>query len=428
MTLLQPSYLWGLLALAIPIAIHLWSRKKLRTIKVGSTKFIAETKSKQSNSIRLNEWWLLLLRCLIIGTLIFILAEPHTSKTESQQDITYIFEPSLLATAEGRARFTQIPKEGRRLLRSGFPEWQEEEESEDTYDLPNYWQLAQRMVEIPADSIVVFTHAFAKAVKGKRPEVQANINWIPVDIESTVTEPFLAIAKKDSVTILTANSDATGFAYAKRNLPKSSVSFNSATSVEVETVKGLQSIPVQHHEVINVSIVYDKKEDAQRMYLEAAFRAIGKYTDRDFQVAVVEDLEETGVQESDYLVFLSNLSPPDVEIPTLLYRPDALANELIEPGNTESIASLTQKLTPRIVVEEQLVIKLLEWLQLNREIESTLDTLDKRMVSVSQLETTDSYETNRIRKLIEADISGVFWIVLLIMLLGERILAKMRKQ
>ena len=42
MSFLQPSYLWALLAIAIPIAIHLWSRKKVRTIRVGSTQYITE--------------------------------------------------------------------------------------------------------------------------------------------------------------------------------------------------------------------------------------------------------------------------------------------------------------------------------------------------------------------------------------------------
>ncbi|MBV1925012.1 MAG: BatA domain-containing protein, partial [Dokdonia sp.] len=218
MTLLQPSYLWGLLALAIPIAIHLWSRKKVRTIKMGSTRFISETKSNQSNSIQLNEWWLLAIRCLIISTLVFILSEPYSSKKQEQQDVVYVFEPSLLATEDGRARFIEIPETGRRLLRSGFPEWQVDSDMMASDAVPNYWQLAKQMEQLPADSVVVFTRAFAKAVKGKRPEIASHITWIPVDVESTANELLLAIAKKDSIAVLTVQKSPTKLAFAKTKL------------------------------------------------------------------------------------------------------------------------------------------------------------------------------------------------------------------
>ena len=54
MTFLNPTYLWTLLALAVPLAIHLWSRKKVRVIKVGSTRFLESLDPKQTNSVKLN--------------------------------------------------------------------------------------------------------------------------------------------------------------------------------------------------------------------------------------------------------------------------------------------------------------------------------------------------------------------------------------
>ncbi|MFT5863871.1 MAG: hypothetical protein ACI828_002539 [Flavobacteriales bacterium] len=429
MTLLQPSYLWGLLALAIPIAIHLWSLKKVRTIKVGSTQFIAETKSKQSNSIQLNEWWLLAIRCLIISTLVFILAKPHSSKKQRQQDIVYVFEPSLLATEDGRARFIQIPEEGRRLLRSGFPDWQVDTYMNVSDEVPNYWQLAQQMVQIPADSIVVFTRAFAKAVKGKRPEVAAHINWIPVDVESTISEPLVAIAKKDSIALLTVQRSATSLAFAKIKTSNNSVSFNTTKdSIEIKTERGLRTVPVQNQKPLQVTLIYDKAENAQRVYFEAAFRAIAKYTDRDIQLNTIENSESVALEESDYLVVLGNRSVADLEIPTLIYRSDAFAKDLIVPGNTAIVSFLTKKLTPQIVVEEHLVEQMLQWLQLDREIEDQLDALDIRTVSVNQLQTTSPADTGSAKKRIVADMSDRLWILLLLLLVGERLLARIRKQ
>jgi hypothetical protein len=52
MAFLNPLYLWALLGLAIPVAIHLWSRKEGRTIKVGSIKFLKGIGSQTSQQYK----------------------------------------------------------------------------------------------------------------------------------------------------------------------------------------------------------------------------------------------------------------------------------------------------------------------------------------------------------------------------------------
>ncbi|NND11568.1 MAG: hypothetical protein HKN96_10170, partial [Flavobacteriaceae bacterium] len=96
MTFLYPSYLWALLGLIVPLAIHLWSKKEGKTIKIGSIKLLSEADSKQSRSIKLNEYWLLLLRMLSVALLVFILAEPGFIKKTPTNPLTYIVEPALL--------------------------------------------------------------------------------------------------------------------------------------------------------------------------------------------------------------------------------------------------------------------------------------------------------------------------------------------
>ena len=61
MVFLNPLFLWTLLGLSIPIAIHFWSKKKVKTIKIGSTQLLKQLNPKQTSSIRLNQWFLLLL-------------------------------------------------------------------------------------------------------------------------------------------------------------------------------------------------------------------------------------------------------------------------------------------------------------------------------------------------------------------------------
>ena len=43
MSFAHPLYLWTLLGLLVPIAIHLWSKKEAKTIKIGSVQLLSES-------------------------------------------------------------------------------------------------------------------------------------------------------------------------------------------------------------------------------------------------------------------------------------------------------------------------------------------------------------------------------------------------
>lgn len=427
MTFLQPSYLWGLLALAIPIAIHFWSRKKVPTIKVGSIQFISQTKSKQSKSIQINEWWLLLLRCLIIALLVGILAEPQTTTLAPQQDVAYVFEPSLLATAEGRARFEQIPQESRYLFTEGFPEW--EEDSPVEAGVPRYWQLARAMEQLAADSVVVFTHAFAKAVKGKRPTVNKNITWIPVDAEETVSEAVWASVKKDSVEVVAVYSDATRVSFSKTIIAENEIRRNaSQDSLEVNTENGVAQIPLYLEKKGKVVMVVDDGFETQSTFVELGIKAIASYTQRDITIEKRAPSAETAFAESDYIVWLSNAVMPETTATTLRYRQDILGHRLIESGNSLTDFVLTKELNSKVVLEEDWVGHLLHWLALDKDVLSQVQNEDKRMISSAQLQTKVAPNKKTIPNIATADFSGWLWMVLLILMMGERIIASIRKQ
>ena len=95
MVFLNPLFLWTLLGLLVPVAIHFWSKKKVKTIKIGSTQLLRELNPKQTKSIRLNQWFLLLLRMMIITLIALILAAPGIEFLKTERSITYLIEPSL---------------------------------------------------------------------------------------------------------------------------------------------------------------------------------------------------------------------------------------------------------------------------------------------------------------------------------------------
>ncbi len=125
MFFLNPSFLWALLGLAVPVAIHLWSKKEGKTIKVGSIKFLQESDSRKSSSIKLNEFWLLLLRMLLITILVFILAEPRLHYKTENSPITYLVEKSLLSSSEVKNLTDSLNNTAEvRFLETDFPEYQ----------------------------------------------------------------------------------------------------------------------------------------------------------------------------------------------------------------------------------------------------------------------------------------------------------------
>src|SRR6187549_1844600 len=74
MQFLNPTWLWGLTGLLIPLAIHLLSRKEGKVIRVGSIRHLEETSTRQFKSIKLNEFVLLILRSLLILFIVLFLA------------------------------------------------------------------------------------------------------------------------------------------------------------------------------------------------------------------------------------------------------------------------------------------------------------------------------------------------------------------
>src|SRR5690606_31873789 len=90
---LNPAWLWALLGMLVPIAIHLLSRKEGKVIPMGSTRFLSETSTSKFRSIKLNEVALLLLRCLLIALLVFFLA--GVTIRSSQREKWILIEPGL---------------------------------------------------------------------------------------------------------------------------------------------------------------------------------------------------------------------------------------------------------------------------------------------------------------------------------------------
>ena len=76
MSFLNPLYLFGLAAAAIPVVIHLFTRKRPREVPFSSLEFLTEVNKSEIRRIQLKQWLLLLLRTLAVAALAVAMSRP----------------------------------------------------------------------------------------------------------------------------------------------------------------------------------------------------------------------------------------------------------------------------------------------------------------------------------------------------------------
>ena len=83
MQFLHPSILWVLLALAVPIIIHLFHFRRFKKVYFTNVKFLKEIKEEKSARNKLRNFLVLLSRLAVMACLIFAFAQPFISKDKT---------------------------------------------------------------------------------------------------------------------------------------------------------------------------------------------------------------------------------------------------------------------------------------------------------------------------------------------------------
>jgi hypothetical protein len=432
MSFLNPLYLWALLGLAIPIAIHLWSKKEGKTIKIGSIKLLSDEDSRQSSSISINELLLLFLRLSLISLIVLILAEPQIERENSNTPITFIVEPSLLKNNEIATLIDSLTKDSDiRLLQNEFPELSDNALLESDYSVPNYWQLAHKMEALHTDSIVVFTKAFATGIKGKRPSINKNIEWIILNSGESVDEVIEATRKKDQVELLSVLSNSGNLSFKKQNITLNSalVELNiTGDSIVLNPKKNEQKLPLTTEDPLKVLLCSNPERIDEATYIEASLSAISKHLIRPIDLTKTQDLAIANMSDFSYTIWLSDASVPRSSGRILKYRPDPLALNLIIEGDTNNEFLLTKPLNAENIFDAHLTEELVSWLNLHPDLSKNIKHFDKRIVDKSELRplyNRSETDSNYIETL---SISKWLWIILALLLVVERIVASYRKQ
>ena len=371
-----------------------------------------EGESRNSRSFRLNEIWLLILRMLAISILVLILAELRFEKNNSHAKIAYYFEENLLQNERILAMADSLSEESKVLLfKDGFPEFEKDLLTAQN-KIPDYWQLARSLEKERFDSVVVFSAGYANGLRGKKPGISKNINWIQIDQNDSIREPLAYRNTKDAIQIIYGVGNSQRLFYEKQMLSQNG--------------ENLDSIPEIWTEPYRIQIFAEDSLKSQLKYFHSAVNAIRNYTRRAIEFDTIAGNELKS--DADLLIWISNSESPEFNNKILALHENEYAEDLIIPGSTENEYFITQTISAKNIQNYKFTEDLLNLIIPSEEIMEFSKHIDKRKVSEALLETKFIDDGKRKTQIRYFDISGYLWMLLFALLAGERILAKIRRQ
>ncbi|MFT6371048.1 MAG: hypothetical protein ACJAWH_002133 [Maribacter sp.] len=422
MTFFQPTYLWGLFAVALPLIIHLLNKGDVKTIKVGSIRYLKEQETKQTRQLKLNELLLLFLRMLLLALLVFALAETKLNLQNKNVILTYVIEPSLLKEGQMNLFLEDAPDATLRLLVKGFPEL-------DLEKLPDIktdnWQMAQELQQLNSDSIVVFSKAMLSSMKGIRPTISNKVHWIVMDDIVTTDSLLGASAANEGVLLHAVKGDDTYTDIQNEFIPKDQIIYEFGDSISLEYNGVVNKLPLWPSDTVQVGLYYDIDFLKDKYFFSAAFEALTKYTQQPLLVTEVQDV---GEDEFDVIVWLKTSPTPDFEGTLIRFLPDSLANDLIAETSQNNRFDLTERLSIENVLNGRLTERLLQIVGFRPQLKEAVTNLDKRTISEEEFipAVVDMEASNKTQK--RSSLNLWFWVVALFVLVAERITAKLRRQ
>jgi len=107
MNFLFPAFLWGLLAVLIPLAIHLFNFRRTKRVYFTNVSFLREIETEKSSFRKLKHWLILASRMLVLACLAIAFAQPYLRDEEAsayQNTMSFYLDNSLSMQNEANSK------------------------------------------------------------------------------------------------------------------------------------------------------------------------------------------------------------------------------------------------------------------------------------------------------------------------------------
>ncbi len=345
----NPTWLWALTGLAIPIGIHLLSRKEGKIISMGSLRFLTESPTAQFRHIRLNEIVLLSLRSLLIIFFVLILAGLNVSWLKPQKEKWVVIEKGV-ENSEWKKILDSLQDKGfeQHYLNIGFPvSWNESHEN-----TTDYWSLVRDLQKEDLDSIIVVSYNSVPRFKGERINLPANIHWLTADTQDST---FIAMA---------IQTDEEKFWVRTGRTSPASTQYETATEMSRVT----DSVKMQAVDTIDISLFASGEFEDDKKIILASLKAIQSLTPHRLNLT---DGDSQGMinHEDGWIIWLSKDEMPesikgqtirynrceDNNTPLLLSGSEA---RLLCPNNKNSNWVIMKRVTQENALTENFTLQL----------------------------------------------------------------------
>ncbi len=328
--LLNPLWLWAIAAISIPVLIHLWHIKTGKTLKIGSIALLGESAKQSSRSFRINDWLLLILRCLLLILLSLLLTQPFWQKqaqqTKAKGWVLLEKEPVKEVYTHFKPQIDSLLKAGYQLhqLDTSFKALKLQEVLQDTSRKAinpkprSYWSLLKLLEQqIPQKTpAYLFTSNQLQHFKGAKPALNLDLRWqtyTPADSVSTwIQNAFLT--SKDSIRLILGESKPYGTSFSSINL-QSADRGNSRFNVGFEAGKPVVSFKNSSQKSVLVDTstlkitVYQHQFPTDAAYLNAALQSVEKFTGRKMKITTASSFNQIP-QSQNWVFWLSNQKFP----------------------------------------------------------------------------------------------------------------------
>lgn len=194
---IQPTLLWGLLGLTIPVLIHLWNGKKGKVIAWAAFPWLDPKESQSSRSVKLENWLLLLVRMLLLAILVFLLAGLIWKGLVSSREykVVHLIWPEEQVESEFRFELEQAAQKGQqvRWLAAGLPDYQANPISSLDFSSENLQEYLEELAGDP-DSIYLYTGL-------QESFFPKDSYWFPQQPVVRVAENYISKSSSPSITL-----------------------------------------------------------------------------------------------------------------------------------------------------------------------------------------------------------------------------------